>query len=117
MKILSQTIAGAVAGLFLLAGCRKSASTLGSRNASLFKAATPEIKLQWDTATAAMATNGFVPAMVALKKLQQAGLTSEQTAAVGATATAVSDEMYAAANKGDARAKEAIVTLRQLNAR
>lgn len=116
MKACLKLVAAAVA-LLVVVGCSKSASSLGSQNAQLFSSAAPEVKAQWEAATAAMATNGFVSAMVALKKLQQASLTSEQTAAVGATATAVSDEMYAAANKGDARAKEAIVTLRQLNAR
>ncbi|HWH71406.1 MAG TPA: hypothetical protein VNT26_18670, partial [Candidatus Sulfotelmatobacter sp.] len=61
-----------------LAGCGKNAASVGSRNAKLFQSANPQIKTQWDTAMAAVKTNGFVVSIVTLRNLQQASLTPEQ---------------------------------------
>jgi hypothetical protein len=111
-----KNVIGAVLALtvFCLAGCgSKSASSLGSSNAKLFAAAPASVKSQWDAASAAIATNGYTPAIVALKNLQQQSLSPEQLKAVNDTVTAVSDQMYAAANKGDAAAKQAIQDLRK----
>ncbi len=104
--------------VLLMPGCSKSASSVGSRNTKAFQSANPETKASWDTALAAMNTNGFVTATVALMKLQQVpSLTPDQLKAVNETVTAVSDQMYAAANKGDANAKNAIEELRKLKMR
>lgn len=100
-----------------LSGCSKDAASIGSSRARLFQSADPQIKQQWDVVNAAIQTNGFVTAMMNLSKLQQAALNPEQLKAVQETATAVSDQMYAAANKGDAAAKAAIVTLREMRNR
>ena len=48
---------------------------------------------------------------------KQPGLTADQTKAVEQTVTAVSDQMYAAASKGDAAAEQAIQELRSLRGR
>ena len=67
---------------------------------------------------AALKTNGFLVSIVALQSLQQRGnLTPEQLKAVNETVTAVSDEMYAAANRGDANAKQQIQDLGKLRSR
>lgn len=97
-------------------GCGKDTASLSSGN-KLFQSANPQIKAQWNTAAAAIETNGFLTAMLSLQKLQQANLTPEQLAAVNATATRVSNDMYDAANKGDASANEAIASLRKLQKR
>ena len=110
---------GALLGLnfALAAGCSKDASSLAARNAKLFQAGDPQLKALWDTANLAMKTNGFLAASLALQKLHQAQLTPEQLRAVEQMGAAVSDQMYDAANKGDAGAAEAIKELRKLSAR
>lgn len=102
----------------LLIGCGKSAQGLRDANAKLFTSAPAEIKAAWDAAGAAMATNGFAPAILTLKKLQALpGITPEQLKAVNETVTAVSDQMYDRINKGDAAAKEAMNQLRAAQGR
>ena len=100
-------------GALCLAGCGKSAEGLSSANAKLFASAPAEVKTAWDAASAAIATNGYATAILSLQKLQGLpALTAEQLKAVNETVTAVSDQMYEKANKGDAGAKEAINQLR-----
>ncbi len=83
----------------------------------IFPAGCP-IKAGWESAMAAIATNGYTAATVALTTLQrQSGLSPEQLKAINETVTAVSDQMYDAANKGDAAAKQAIQDLRKLTGR
>lgn len=96
----------------LLAGCGKSAASLSSRNAALFESAPPEIKSDWEKATAAAKTNGYVVAITTFQKLQRAALSPEQLQAVNETVSAVSDQMYETANRGDAAATQAIAELR-----
>lgn len=107
--VMALVLAGAV-------GCGNDTATLSAGN-KLFQTADPQIKAQWAEAAAAIETNGFLTAMLSLQKLQRASLTPEQLAAVNATATRVSNDMYDAANKGDASASEAIAKLRKLQAR
>jgi hypothetical protein len=101
----------------VMAGCSKNAASLGSSNAKLFATAPAPIKAEWDKATAAIATNGYAAAILSLKNLQAQSLTPEQTKAINDTVTAVSDQMYAAANKGDAAAKQALQDLRRATGR
>jgi len=107
----------AVPALIALAfmGCSKSATSVGSRHAEAFQSADAQTKAIWDTALAAVKTNGFALAIVTLKSLQaQPALTPEQLKAVNETATAVSDQMYAAANRNDPAALQAIEELRKM---
>ena len=99
-------------------GCGRSGASLGARNSKLFQSADAQTKGNWETAMAALKTNGFLVSIVALQSLQQRGnLTPEQLKAVNETVTAVSDEMYAAANRGDANAKQQIQDLGKLRSR
>ena len=67
---------------------------------------------------AAIKTNGYVAATLAIQKvMEQPGLTPKQTQAAQETGVALSDQMYEAANKGDANAKQAIDDLRKLRTR
>jgi hypothetical protein len=101
-----------------ISGCGKSASSVGSGHAKLFATADPQTKANWDTASAALKTNGFFAGTVSLITLQrQTNLTPEQLKAVDETLTALSDQMYAAANKGDASAMQAIKDLQRIRAR
>jgi len=107
----------AVPALIALAfmGCSKSATSVGSHHAEAFQSADAQTKALWDTALAAVKTNGYAVAFVTLKSLQaQPGLTPQQLQAVNETATAVSDQMYAAANRNDPAALQAIEELRQI---
>jgi hypothetical protein len=104
-------------GLLTLAlmGCSKDATSVGSRHTKAFQSADAQTKALWDTAMAAAKTNGFALAIVTLKSLQvQPALTPEQLKAVNETATAVSDQMYKAANRNDPAALQAIEELRKL---
>jgi hypothetical protein len=101
----------------ILPGCGGSKSA-ASRGDKAFQSAPAETRSEWDTACAAIKANDYAAAITTLQKLSTTpGLSAEQTHAVQETATAVSDEMYAAANKGDARAKQAIADLRKLSGR
>jgi hypothetical protein len=98
----------------LVAGCGKKSGG----DAKAFDSASTEIKAAWDKGLAAAKAKDYVAAISALQQLKtQTGLTPDQLKAVEEEATAISDEMYAAANKGDAKAKDAINKLRQLQRR
>ena len=102
------------------AGCGRSKNLGGvaDSNAKHFAKATPEIKAAWDAAVAATKAKDYAGALDAFGKLSHMpGLTAEQTTGLQATATAVSDAMYDAANNGDADAQKAIEKLRVIKAR
>lgn len=63
----------------------------------------------WDEAVADDATNNYLAATAGYHTLmeQRAGLTDEQITAVNAAALALNQRLYAAANSGDAAAKDA----------
>jgi hypothetical protein len=115
----------AAAGLIttvLVSGCKggggQDPNKLGAKYTQLFASADAETRGYWDTANLALATNGFAVAIQALQSLLlETNLSPEQTSAAGQTATAVSDKMYAAANKGDANARQAIEELRKARSR
>jgi hypothetical protein len=95
----------AVAGI----GCNKSVSSGGSA----LQSASPEVKKGWDVAMAAMATNGYAVAIMELQKVRQLpGVSAAQGKAIDEASTKISDQMYAAANKDDPKAKAAIEDLR-----
>ena len=102
-----------MAGL-LMTGCGKKVGG----NAAAFASASPEIKAAWDKGLAEAKAKDYAAAMTTLRVLHnKPGLTADQVKALEETTTVVSDEMYAAANKGDAKAVEAIKTLRELQRR
>jgi hypothetical protein len=95
-------------------GCSKSANAIASSGTKAFESAPPETKAAWESAMAAVKSNDAATALLAFGKLRaQPGLTPEQIQAVDKTAAAVSEQMYAAANKGDPNAKKAIEDLRK----
>jgi hypothetical protein len=105
------------AALFLAVGfvatagiaCNKSVSSGGSA----LQTASPDVKKGWDTAMAAMNTNGFAVAIIELQKIRQLpGVSAAQGKAIDDASTKISDQMYAAANKDDPKAKAAIEDLR-----
>ena len=107
----------AFAGL-ALSGCGGSPKSAASRGDKAFQSAPAEIKSAWDTAKKAIQANDYAVALSTLQNLTtNQGLSADQTRALQETATAVSDQMYAAANKGDPKAKQAIDDLRKLSGR
>jgi hypothetical protein len=102
-----------------LCGCgKKSASSLASKNDAAFSSATPEVKGAWEASKAAMKTNGYAVAIAALTGAKAAaGLSPDQSRAIDETVTAISDQMYEAANREDPAAKQAIEDLRTMMGR
>lgn len=97
--------------VFMAVGCGKK-KTVGSGDAA-FQSAAPEIKAAWNAAMAAVKTNGYAAAILTLQQMRAVpGLSPAQAKAVDDNSTAISDAMYAAANKDDPAAKKAIDDLR-----
>jgi len=62
---------------------------------------------------AAMNTNGYAVAIMELQKIRQLpGVSAAHGKAIDDASTKISDQMYAAANKDDPKAKAAIEDLR-----
>jgi hypothetical protein len=102
----------------LLVGCIKSADSVGASQSRSFQSADAETKSTWDTALSALKTNGYAVAFIAIRKLrEQTNLTPDQVRSLDKTATALSDQLYAAANKGDTAAVNALQELRELQRR
>lgn len=98
-------------GFLAIAGiaCNKSVSSSGSA----LQTASPEVKKGWGAAMAAMTTNGYAVAIMELQKIRQLpGVSATQGKAIDEASTKISDQMYAAANKDDPKAKAAIEDLR-----
>jgi hypothetical protein len=72
------------------------------------------LKADWDTALAALHTNGYLAAAVSLKKLQSKNLTLKQVAAVQDVRRALDNQMCAALIKGDSRASNALAEIQKL---
>lgn len=101
-----------------LAGCGGSAESRMSHYDKAFGSAPPELKTQWDSALNAVKSKDYAVALGTLNKLAViTNLAPQQAEAVREVSTAVSDEMYEAANKGDAKAKQAIEDLRKQSGR
>ncbi|MDE3066749.1 MAG: hypothetical protein KGJ60_04270 [Verrucomicrobiota bacterium] len=97
--------------LALLAGCGKpSASSVAAAHSNLFPSS--PLKEQWDTAMAAMQTNGYVTAVTTLKKMQLENVNDAQLTAINDTLRTLNDQILAAADKGDANAAHAMEELR-----
>lgn len=105
--LLVSIIVLAIAGVF--AGCAKKSS--GGNQA--FAKATPEIKAIWDQAEVADKANDYVTAITNYRILmaQREKLTPQQSEALDAASLAIKQRLSAAANSGDAVAKEASMKL------
>lgn len=116
MRKLVVGIAIVVLAGLALSGCGGSPQSAASRGDKAFQSAPAEIKSSWETAKKAIQANDYAVALTSLQNLTtNQGLSADQTHALQETATAVSDQMYAAANKGDPKAKEALDQLRKQN--
>lgn len=95
----------------LVSGCSKSAHSVAAGNSGLFTSA--PLKEEWDTATAAMQTNGFFVALTTLNKmrLENPPPSTDQLNAINDTIKALNQQMLALANKGDANARSALQQL------
>jgi outer membrane protein assembly factor BamD (BamD/ComL family) len=99
-------------------GCGRSAQSAASNGDRAFAAAPAEVKETWKSARTALSSGDYAGAITNLQKLGgNTTLTPQQSKVVQETGMAVSDQMYDAANKGDAKAKAAIAQLRALTAR
>jgi hypothetical protein len=101
----------AVAGLL---GCKKDIDS----GASAFQSASPEIKKGWDSAMAAMQTNGYAAAILQLMELQRStGITLEQKKAVDNSINRINEQMYESVNRDEEAGKAAIEELRKATGR
>jgi hypothetical protein len=108
-KSALKLLAGCGVMLCLLPGCGPKPTAIAAKQTPAFASADPQTKASWDVALAAMKTNGYAPALLALRHLAaQPNLTPEQAKAVSDTGTALTDQMYAAAKRGNTQAAEAI---------
>ena len=102
-----------IAASLVLFGCGKSTDSVLAKNARLFQTADPKLRQDWDTAAAAVKTNGYATAILALRVLQRQDLATEQRDAVEQALRAVGDKLYTAAERGDAAAKEDLEQLKK----
>ncbi|HEY9175627.1 MAG TPA: hypothetical protein VI136_25390 [Verrucomicrobiae bacterium] len=108
-QFLATLVLAALVG-FLAIGCGKSAGS----GAKAFNSANAEIKAIWDKGMAAATAKDYATALLTFRQLSaRTDLTPDQVKAVEQTATAVNDQMYEAANKGDAEALKAIEVMRK----
>jgi len=99
---------GVLLVLAALPGCSKSAHSVAASNSGLFNSA--PLKDEWDTAMAAMQTNGFFVAATTLNKmrLENPAPTPEQLSAINDTIKTLNKQMVNLASKGDANARSAL---------
>jgi hypothetical protein len=82
--------------------------------ANAIQSAPAEVKTAWDTAMAAMKTNGYAVAIMELQAAQShPNITPKQAEALQNAASQINDQMYAAANKDDPAGKAAVEELRK----
>ena len=118
MKRLAWFLSALVVINFALIGCSKSGVATATSNTKLFQSADADTKAKWDKAMEFMKADDYVGATLTLRTLYvQTNLTPEQKKAIEDAQKAVSDKMYDAANKGDAKAKGALEELRKVSGR
>lgn len=102
-----------------LVGCSKEESRADLADSEPAMASVdPTIKTTWDKAMTAAKANEYAGAIMLLKTIvDDPKLTPEQKAAVENAMKAVSDQMYDALNRGDAKAQQAIEELRRASGR
>jgi hypothetical protein len=91
-------------------GCNKPAPT----PETVFQTASPENQARWQLATQAAKTNGYVTAVLTLRKLQlESALTKDQQTAVNTMMATVNVNLSAAEQAGDPEAKQATEEIRR----
>lgn len=101
-----------------LLGCGKGSNKITADSQAAMASADPAIKVKWDSAMSAAKSNEYAGAIIILKSMvDDPKLTPEQKTAVENSMKAVSDEMYDALNRGDAKAQQAIEQLRTMSGR
>lgn len=106
------TALAAIAAIALVStGCSKSAHSVASSHSDLFSS--PPLKDEWETAMAAMQTNGFFVAASTLNKmrLENPAPTPDQLTAINDTIKSLNKQMLDLATKGDANARDALQQL------
>jgi predicted small lipoprotein YifL len=95
---------------FMLVSCGKKG---GQASPQSFDKVAPEIKADWDTAVAADKANDYFTASTSYAKVirQQSNLTPKQFDSVLAASQALMQRLTAAADSGDAAAKQALAQL------
>jgi len=94
----------------VLVGC--GGGSAGSKT-NAFDTAPADVKAEWQSAVAAMATNGYIAAITALDSLQaRQGLSADQLAAADKFRGDVMDQVFEKAGNGDAKAAEALKQIR-----
>lgn len=101
-----------VAAVACVAGCSRGPASL-ARNSKAFDSAPAAVRDSWNKAVACVQTNGYVGAVPLLFGLRSQPLTLEQSAAVEAVLKPVTDALYAAADRGDPAAMQAIAELKK----
>lgn len=90
-------------------GCKKSADPVQA-----FQSASPENQSRWQLATTAAKTNGYVTAIMTLRKLQlETTLTPDQNTAINTLMATVNETLALAERAGDAEAKRATEEIRR----
>jgi hypothetical protein len=100
----------------LVASCSKSPSSISGRS-KVFDSAPAAVKESWTRAVAFAQTNDYAGATTLLMGLRKQELTPAQSAAVDASLKTVMEAMYAAAERGDPAAKQAIDELKRRSRR
>jgi len=96
------------------AGCNQEAARQMVADTKAFESASPVIKDDWAKTLAAVSSRDYSTAIISCRKLQAlTELTPEQRVAVNKTLAAVSQQMTAAAAKGDPDAIKAIQEMRK----
>jgi hypothetical protein len=95
-------------------GCSEKSAPHSKPAIEAFAAASPKLKADWESVCAAAAATNYVTVILTGRKMQGvADLTSEQRTAVNEILTVLSEQMTAAALKGDAAALKAIEEIRK----
>lgn len=99
--------AGLAAAGIMVAGC-DSSTTVSSQDISLFKNSTPEIQQLFATARAADQQNNYLSACTNYQALMGQKLSVDQSMAMQTVMKSLMERIYAAADKGNAGAKDAL---------
>ncbi len=101
-----------------IVGCGKNAASVSEKNSKVFASADETTKTNWQSAATALKSGDYATAILTLQELlSQPTLTTEQQQAVADTLATANEQMTAAANKGDPKAKAAQEALRKSRTR
>ncbi len=112
MKWITSLLCLCIAGMVFV-GCGGEKKAVDPAKSQAFATASPEIKTQWDKAMGAASSNDYFGAIFTTRSMLASGsLSPEQTTTAQSLLESVSTKMNAAADKGDAKAQEAVEALR-----